>query len=105
MDRIVEIVEPGGVVLDPFAGSGTTGAASLSRGLRFVGVERDAHYAKVARDRLMRSLGTRRPGYGWESNMGYGSAGHMSALRTIGMTPHHRKLFCRGILEQGEMFG
>ena len=61
--------------------------------------------AKVARDRLMRSLGTRRPGYGWESNMGYGSAGHMSALRTIGMTPHHRKLFCRGILEQGEMFG
>ncbi|HQW66325.1 MAG TPA: ribonuclease HII [Gemmatimonadales bacterium] len=61
--------------------------------------------AKVARDRLMRALGVRRPGYGWESNMGYGSAGHMSALRTQGMTPHHRKLFCRGVVEQAEMFG
>jgi ribonuclease HII len=61
--------------------------------------------AKVARDRLMRSLGARRPGYGWESNMGYGSAGHMDALRTQGMTPHHRRMFCRGILEQGEIFG
>ncbi len=61
--------------------------------------------AKVARDKLMRSLGTRRPGYGWESNMGYGSAGHMAAIRSSGMTPHHRKLFCRGIVEQGEMFG
>jgi hypothetical protein len=29
----------------------------------------------------------------------------MNALRTQGMTPHHRKLFCRGILEQGEIFG
>ena len=57
--------------------------------------------AKVARDRLMRSLGARRPGYGWESNMGYGSAGHMDAIRLQGMTPHHRRLFCRGVVGQG----
>ncbi len=57
--------------------------------------------AKVARDRLMRSLGARRPGYGWEHNMGYGSAGHMAAIRLQGMTPHHRRLFCRGVVGEG----
>lgn len=42
----------GGIVLDPFCGSGTTGVSALRRGLRFIGFERDAHYAQVARDRL-----------------------------------------------------
>lgn len=50
--------------------------------------------AKVARDRLMVSLSRRRPGYGWETNVGYGSAAHIEALRALGMTPHHRVQFC-----------
>jgi site-specific DNA-methyltransferase (adenine-specific) len=40
------------VVLDPFAGSGTTGVACLRLGRRFVGIEKDAKYAAVARERL-----------------------------------------------------
>jgi ribonuclease HII len=49
--------------------------------------------AKVVRDRLMRSLARRYPGYGWESNVGYGTAEHMEALRRLGPTPHHRLSF------------
>lgn len=44
--------ELGGIVLDPFCGSGTTGVSALRRGCRFIGFERDPHYAQVARDRL-----------------------------------------------------
>lgn len=40
------------VVLDPFCGSGTTGVACLRLGRRFIGIEKDAHYAAIARDRL-----------------------------------------------------
>lgn len=54
--------------------------------------------AKVARDRLMRALATRRPGYGWETNVGYGTGQHVAALRALGMTPHHRTMFCETAL-------
>jgi ribonuclease HII len=53
--------------------------------------------AKVVRDRLMQRLATRHDLYGWDSNVGYGSAGHMAAIRTHGLTAHHREQFCRGV--------
>ena len=43
---------PGDVVLDPFFGTGTTGAVAKRLGRRFVGIERDAAYAAVARRRI-----------------------------------------------------
>ena len=49
--------------------------------------------AKYCRDRLMLSLAQQHPGYGWETNMGYGSKSHISALRDLGVTPHHRRSF------------
>ena len=49
--------------------------------------------AKTVRDRLMVDLAQQHPGYGWETNMGYGSKSHMAALRDLGVTPHHRRLF------------
>jgi ribonuclease HII len=49
--------------------------------------------AKVVRDRLMRSLASRYPGYGWETNMGYGTHEHRAALARLGPTPHHRRTF------------
>ncbi|MFC3226525.1 ribonuclease HII [Marinibaculum pumilum] len=49
--------------------------------------------AKVARDRTMRQLGLRYPGYGWETNAGYGTAEHLDALKRLGTTPHHRLRF------------
>jgi DNA modification methylase len=44
--------EAGGLVLDPFLGSGTTALAALAEGRRCVGVERDAGYCAIARRRL-----------------------------------------------------
>jgi site-specific DNA-methyltransferase (adenine-specific) len=49
---VVQFTEFEEVVLDPFAGSGTTGVACLRLGRRFIGVEKDATYAAVARERL-----------------------------------------------------
>jgi ribonuclease HII len=49
--------------------------------------------AKVTRDRLMTRLAARYPQYGWERNMGYGTAEHLQALDRLGPTPHHRKSF------------
>jgi ribonuclease HII len=46
--------------------------------------------AKVLRDELMARLHRRYPGYGWDTNAGYGTAGHLEALARLGPTPHHR---------------
>ena len=49
--------------------------------------------AKVIRDRAMARLDARHPGYGWASNAGYGSIAHRDALRSLGITAHHRAGF------------
>lgn len=49
--------------------------------------------AKVTRDRVMEEYAALYPGYGFERNMGYGTAEHRDALRTRGATPIHRKTF------------
>lgn len=49
--------------------------------------------AKVTRDRLMRRLARLYPGYGWGSNVGYGTPEHLEALRRLGPTPLHRSTF------------
>lgn len=55
MEWLVRLVAPpGGVVLDPFCGSGTTGIAAMREGFHFVGCERDEDYAaRIARPRLL----------------------------------------------------
>lgn len=53
MLELVELfTDPDDIVLDPFAGSGTTGVACLRLGRRFIGIERDPKYAAIAADRL-----------------------------------------------------
>ena len=49
--------------------------------------------AKICRDRIMVDLAQQFPGYGWETNAGYGSKSHMSALQNLGVTPHNRRSF------------
>jgi ribonuclease HII len=58
--------------------------------------------AKVRRDRFMTRLAGRYPGYGWERNRGYGTAQHLSGLRSLGVTPWHRKTYSpvRTVIEQ-----
>jgi site-specific DNA-methyltransferase (adenine-specific) len=49
---ITLITPPGGVVLDPFAGSGSTLVAAQAEGMRYIGIEREAEYVAIARARL-----------------------------------------------------
>jgi DNA modification methylase len=46
------VTPPGGLVLDPFTGSGTTALACKREGFRFIGIEREAAYVDIALDRL-----------------------------------------------------
>jgi site-specific DNA-methyltransferase (adenine-specific) len=46
------VTPPGGLILDPFMGSGSTGVGALREGFRFAGIELDASYLEIARARL-----------------------------------------------------
>jgi len=46
------VTPPGGVVLDPFTGSGSTGKAATLEGFRFIGIEREAEYVEIAKARI-----------------------------------------------------
>jgi hypothetical protein len=46
------VTPPGGVVLDPFTGSGSTGKAAILEGFRFIGIEREAEYVEIAKARI-----------------------------------------------------
>lgn len=49
--------------------------------------------AKTVRDRMLRALARRHPGFGWSRNAGYPTAAHLEALHQRGPTPHHRRSF------------
>jgi ribonuclease HII len=51
--------------------------------------------AKVTRDLLMTRLAVRYPEYIWDHNAGYTTREHVAGLTSHGITPHHRKSFCR----------
>ncbi len=49
--------------------------------------------AKVTRDRLMRELDQRYPGYGFAEHKGYGTPQHLAAIQALGACPIHRRTF------------
>ncbi|TGL59421.1 ribonuclease HII [Leptospira sarikeiensis] len=51
--------------------------------------------AKVKRDRFMKGIASKFPGYGFEAHKGYGSAGHEEAIRNLGLARIHRRSFTR----------
>ena len=72
----------------------TLSAQAVVKGdTRSVSIAAASIVAKICRDRLMVDLAQQYPGYGWETNMGYGSKSHMLALQNLGATPHHRRSF------------
>lgn len=54
--------------------------------------------AKVVRDREMEQLAEKYPQYAFNRNMGYGTKEHMDALEEIGLSPVHRRSFCKRFL-------
>src|SRR5215210_5883868 len=59
--------------------------------------------AKVTRDRMMAEWARDYPGYGWETNRGYGTPEHYRGLEALGVTPLHRRSFApvRQIIARG----
>ena len=49
--------------------------------------------AKVVRDNNMALLNNKYPGYSWDRNVGYGVKAHFLALKSLGITPSHRRSF------------
>tara|TARA_Y100001936_G_scaffold73654_1_gene72514 strand:- start:24 stop:587 length:564 start_codon:yes stop_codon:yes gene_type:complete len=49
--------------------------------------------AKVSRDNMIIKLGKNFKNYDWDKNFGYGTKNHLKAIKTLGITVHHRKTF------------
>jgi site-specific DNA-methyltransferase (adenine-specific) len=80
LDLVGMFSEPGESILDPFAGSGTTGMAALRLGRSFIGIERMAEHYETARGRLEREDGEVLPGSAYRRHK------QMSLLETTGGT-------------------
>jgi site-specific DNA-methyltransferase (adenine-specific) len=53
MAYLIRLVTPkGGIVLDPFMGSGSTGKAAVREGMNFIGIERETEYFEIAKSRI-----------------------------------------------------
>lgn len=69
-------------------------ATPIVRGdARSVSIAAASIVAKICRDQIMVALAQQHPGYGWETNAGYGTAAHLEGLQNLGVTPHHRCSF------------
>jgi len=51
------VTPPGGIILDPFFGSGTLGIAAGKLGMKWVGIEKEAKYIEIAERRIEREVG------------------------------------------------
>jgi len=70
---------------------------------RFLHIAAASILAKTHRDEIMVRLHQEFPHYGWNQNAGYPTLAHRNAIRTHGITPHHRKSF-RLLPEQLRLF-
>ena len=53
MEWLIKLVTPGGgITVDPFMGSGTTGIAAKKNNFNFIGMEREAEYFEIAKARI-----------------------------------------------------
>ena len=84
--------------LDVFAASGPQASAApwriqtrIKADLTCLSVAAASVLAKVERDGIMSGLAEQFPAFGWESNMGYGTAAHRAAIVEFGPTDYHRK--------------
>lgn len=50
------ITPPGGTVLDPFMGSGSTGKAAVKLGFKFIGIDREEEYVKISEARILKAI-------------------------------------------------
>lgn len=68
-------------------------ACQVKGDAKFAAIAAASILAKCERDRVMRALAKKYPGYGWERNMAYPTPEHIAAIQVLGTTPVHRKSF------------
>jgi ribonuclease HII len=66
---------------------------------RSVSIAAASILAKVTRDRMMVEYDAQYPGYGFAQNKGYGTAAHYAGLKTLGLTPIHRRSFLKNLAD------
>jgi ribonuclease HII len=93
--RVVGLVGPARVLVDglPFPEIGMEHDALVDGDAHCASVAAAGIVAKIVRDDLMHRLALRHPGYGWETNVGYGTESHHDGLLRLGATRHHRQSF------------
>jgi ribonuclease HII len=86
---------PDHVLVDgnPVADLGCAHEAIVDGDAHCVSIAAASVLAKVTRDRLMIALARRYPAFAWETNKGYATTEHLTALDRAGPTPHHRRSF------------
>lgn len=78
----------------PFGKFGTDRYATVVHGdATYASIAAASVLAKTHRDEFMRRIAQEFPQYGWDTNMGYPTAGHIEALKRFGPTPWHRRSF------------
>lgn len=107
MRRALARLERRGVVPDhvlvdgrPIRTLGVAHTALVAGDSRCYAVACASIVAKVTRDLLMTRLAVRHPGYAWERNAGYGTPAHWSGIDQHGLTPHHRRSFCKPVQQE-----
>ena len=93
-------VKPNVILVDALTGIDTLGIPykSVIKGdAKSYSIACASIVAKVTRDRIMREWDKVYPEYGFSGHKGYGTAKHIEAIRKYGLTPIHRKTFCKNI--------
>jgi ribonuclease HII len=93
--RSTTMPQPYRIIIDglPLPEIGFPHEALVDGDARCQSISAAAILAKTVRDALMHRLATRHPGYGWHTNVGYGTEEHQEGLRVQGPTRHHRLTF------------
>lgn len=72
---------------------------------KYVSIAAASILAKTERDSVMKDLDIEIPGYGWNSNKGYGTKAHLTAIKELGPSKYHRTSFISHLLtETGALF-
>ncbi len=77
----------------PVGGFGVPSRNVIKGDARSASIAAASIFAKVARDEWMTASDREYPGYGFAVHKGYGTAGHLAALKRLGVSPIHRRSF------------
>ena len=94
-------IKPNFILVDALTGIDTMGIPykSIIKGdAKSYSIGAASIVAKVTRDRIMREWDKVYPEYGFAGHKGYGTAKHIAAIKKYGLTPIHRKTFCKNFI-------